>query len=73
MADDVCITVNDNGPGIADELLPRVFDAFFTTRPQGTGLGLAVVHAVAAAHNGSVSVSSSSLGTTFTIKLPVTE
>ena len=69
--DNVCITVSDNGPGIPDALLPRIFDAFFTTRPQGTGLGLAVVQAVAAAHNGAASVSSSSLGTTFTIKLPV--
>lgn len=69
--DDVCITVSDNGPGIPDELLPRVFEAFFTTRPQGTGLGLAVVAAVAAAHSGTASVSSSSLGTTFTLKLPV--
>ncbi len=71
--DDVCITVSDNGPGIPDELLPRVFDAFFTTRPQGTGLGLSVVQAVAAAHNGNVGVNASSLGTTFTIQLPVSE
>ncbi|MDJ0757807.1 MAG: ATP-binding protein [Woeseiaceae bacterium] len=73
VADDVCLSVSDNGPGIPDELLPRVFDAFFTTRPQGTGLGLSVVQAVAAAHNGSATVSSSSLGTTFTLKLPVSE
>ncbi|MDJ0917596.1 MAG: ATP-binding protein [Woeseiaceae bacterium] len=73
VADDVCVSVSDNGPGIPDELLPRVFDAFFTTRPQGTGLGLSVVKAVAAAHNGSATVSSSSLGTTFTLKLPVAE
>ncbi len=67
------ISVSDNGPGVAEELLPRLFEPFFTTRPQGTGLGLAVVQQVAAAHGGSASVASSKLGTTFTIELPLTE
>ena len=68
--DTVHLCVSDNGPGVPDEALPRLFEPFFTTRPQGTGLGLSVVKAVAAAHGGDVSVASSDLGTSFTIMLP---
>ena len=64
----LCVT--DDGPGIPEELGNRVFEPFFTTRPQGTGLGLSVVKAVATAHAGDVSVASSDLGTCFTIQLP---
>ena len=66
------LSVSDNGPGITEDVLPRLFEPFFTTRPQGTGLGLAVVHAVAKAHNGDIDVSTSDKGTTFTIRLPAT-
>ncbi len=44
--------VQDNGPGIPDALLEQIQEAFFTTRPQGTGLGLAVAQVVAKAHKG---------------------
>ena len=64
----LCVT--DDGPGIPEELRERVFEPFFTTRPQGTGLGLSVVKAVAASHGGEVSVATSNLGTCFTIQLP---
>ena len=67
----VTLTVSDNGPGIPAEILPRVFEPFFTTRPQGTGLGLAVVKTVATAHGGSVAVDSSAAGTKFSLRLPV--
>lgn len=69
--DDALITVRDNGPGIADDVLPQIFEPFFTTRPQGTGLGLAVVRAVAEAHGGRVTVESGAGGTCFTISLPL--
>lgn len=68
--DDIHLCVTDNGPGIPADIQPRLFDAFFTTRPQGTGLGLSVVKAVVAAHNGNVSVSTSERGTSFTIRMP---
>lgn len=69
----VFFTVSDDGPGIADDVLPRIFDPFFTTRPQGTGLGLAVVRAVAKALGGDISVQNLSKGTRFTLDLPLPE
>jgi two-component system sensor histidine kinase FlrB len=68
--DSVHLCVTDDGPGIPRELRTRVFEPFFTMRPQGTGLGLSVVKAVATAHGGDVSVGTSDLGTCFTIQLP---
>ena len=50
----VLIAVEDNGPGVPEVLQQQIFEPFFTTRPQGTGLGLAVVQAVAHSHNGMV-------------------
>lgn len=50
----VLIAVEDNGPGVPAHLQQQIFEPFFTTRSQGTGLGLAVVQAVAHSHNGLV-------------------
>lgn len=52
------LTVEDDGPGIPDENLPRIFTPFFTTKASGTGLGLAVVQRIVDAHGGSISVQS---------------
>ncbi|MGB5257959.1 MAG: ATP-binding protein [Woeseiaceae bacterium] len=68
--DSIHLCVTDDGPGIPAAIGERVFEPFFTTRPQGTGLGLSVVKAVATAHGGDVSVASSEIGTCFTIQLP---
>ncbi len=73
------VTVTDDGPGIAPEILPRVFERFVradTSRArrqngQSTGLGLSIVAAVVAAHKGRASVTSEPGRTTFTLRLPV--
>ena len=52
------LVLQDNGPGIEEEQRERIFSPFFTTRPDGTGLGLAVVKAVVDAHRGEVQVES---------------
>lgn len=67
------ISVEDNGPGIAAENLPRIFDPFFSTKPvgQGTGLGLFIVHEIVGQHGGSVSVESEAgRGARFTVHIP---
>lgn len=64
--------IKDNGPGIPDELQRRVLEPFFTTKPQGTGLGLTVVQAVIHAHNGTLWIDSTpGEGATVGIRLPV--
>lgn len=66
------LVLEDNGPGIPEALQEQIFDPFFTTRANGTGLGLAVVHAVIAAHHGTVELDPSYTGgARFVIRLPV--
>ncbi len=71
---DVEMIVEDNGPGMSKETQARVFEPFFTTRPAGTGLGLAVVQSTARAHGGDVNVSSRlGEGTRFTLRIATSE
>ncbi len=71
---DICITIRDNGPGISKEIQQQVFDPFYTTRTQGTGLGLAVVQAVARAHGGRIElVSEQGRGSEFRVILPAVQ
>ncbi|MGH8167920.1 MAG: sensor histidine kinase, partial [Woeseiaceae bacterium] len=71
--DRIWLTVSDNGHGIAPETRARLFEPFFTTRPQGTGLGLAVVRTVAEAHDGQVVCHSGAGGTVFALCIPAAE
>jgi two-component system sensor histidine kinase FlrB len=69
--DRVEFTVRDNGPGIAPSLQSRVFEPFFSTRPAGTGLGLAVVKTVTEAHGGDLKLRSEpERGTSIEMNLP---
>ncbi len=68
---DVVIEVEDNGRGIPEEDLSRIFSPFFGTNPSGAGLGLPAVRRIARAHGGRVEVvSTMGRGSTFTIRLP---
>jgi PAS domain S-box-containing protein len=69
----VRISVADEGTGIAPELMPRIFDPYFTTRQTGSGLGLATVYAIVKKHGGHVAARSRlGAGTAFDVWLPAT-
>jgi C4-dicarboxylate-specific signal transduction histidine kinase len=66
----VAITIRDNGMGIAEDDLPRIFDPYFTTRRAGTGLGLAIAKNIIEALGGSIGVvTRAGAGTDFRIEL----
>ncbi|MBN2374895.1 MAG: hypothetical protein JXD22_00740 [Sedimentisphaerales bacterium] len=64
------ITVSDTGPGIAPEVMSKIFNPFFTTKDTGTGLGLAIVHRLVECHGGTISAGNNQEGgAVFTILL----
>lgn len=70
----VYIKVSDTGPGIAPEVLPKIFDPFFSTKKTGSGLGLSVSYNIIKSHRGQIQAESTlGKGTTFTISLPKKE
>jgi PAS domain S-box-containing protein len=70
----VMISIQDHGCGIAADLVPRIFDPYFTTKQSGSGLGLAMVHSIIAKHEGYIAVQSTlGVGTTFSVYLPACE
>jgi CheY-like chemotaxis protein len=70
----VKISILDYGCGIPADVLPRIFDPYFTTKSDGSGLGLATSYAIVAKHGGNLSVKSKpGEGTVFTIELPSTQ
>ena len=71
---EVAIEVEDNGPGMAEEVRKRIFEPFFTTKPQGvgTGVGLSVSLGIVTAHGGRIEVRSApGEGTCFAVLLPM--
>jgi two-component system NtrC family sensor kinase len=69
----VCLKVQDNGPGIPEEVMPRIFDPFFTTKPpgEGSGLGLSVSYGIVTELGGSLRAENRPEGgTAFTLELP---
>jgi signal transduction histidine kinase/CheY-like chemotaxis protein len=67
------VSVKDQGNGIAPEHLSRIFEPYFTTKPKGNGLGLAIVNSIISKNNGSIKVTAHcGKGTVFTLCLPVT-
>jgi signal transduction histidine kinase/CheY-like chemotaxis protein len=69
--DYIRISIRDEGVGIPDDYLKRIFDPYFTTKPKGTGLGLATTYSIIKNHNGLITVDSEvHYGSTFTVYLP---
>ena len=71
---EVVISVRDNGPGIPQKILDKIFQPFFTTKPtgQGTGLGLSLAYDIVKAHGGELKVETKEgEGTEFIIELPI--
>jgi signal transduction histidine kinase len=72
-ANAVEVRIEDNGQGIPPDILPRIWDPFFTTKDvgEGTGLGLSIVHELVERHGGTIECETKlGAGTTFTVKLP---
>jgi two-component system, NtrC family, sensor histidine kinase HydH len=66
--------IEDSGSGMTEETVSRMFDLFFTTKAQGTGLGMAVVRSVIDLHGGALTINSTpGQGTRVTVRLPIAE
>lgn len=69
--DQIAISVSDNGPGVPADLMDRIFNPFFTTKDNGMGLGLAIVHQIAESLHGNVQVANSpGGGAVFSFSIP---
>src|SRR5262249_19241716 len=64
------VSVRDSGPGIAAEQVEQVFDAFFTTKPGGIGIGLAISRSILSAHGGRIWADAAGRGAAFHFTLP---
>ncbi len=76
MCDYALVRITDNGHGMSPEIMARIFEPYFTTKPagEGSGLGLAVAHGIIANHGGAISVQSElGAGSTFEVFLPLQE
>ncbi|MCX7821385.1 MAG: ATP-binding protein [Brevinematales bacterium] len=71
--DSICISIIDNGIGIDQDKLQRIFEPYFTTKDYGTGLGLTIVYKVIKEHGGDIKVEShKDRGTSFSLYIPIT-
>jgi signal transduction histidine kinase len=68
----IALMVEDTGIGIPADKLDRIFDLYFTTKPEGSGIGLSIVYRIAQLHGGEIEVvSTEGRGTTFRLWLPL--
>jgi signal transduction histidine kinase len=73
-AEEIVVEIQDNGPGIPAEVMPKIFEPFFSTKPkeQGTGLGLPITREIVEAHGGRIEVESErGRGALFRVRLPI--
>ncbi|HVV82429.1 MAG TPA: protoglobin domain-containing protein [Kofleriaceae bacterium] len=63
------ITVRDHGPGVPADVVPRIYEPFFSTKEGGTGMGMAIVHSLVSLHGGTITLSNPG-GASFTVTLP---
>lgn len=70
-AEHVSIRVEDNGPGVPEDLRPRLFEPYVTTKDHGTGLGLSIVQRIVVEHGGEISYEPGHAGACFRVVLPV--
>ncbi|MCR5761716.1 MAG: GHKL domain-containing protein [Sphaerochaetaceae bacterium] len=71
-SNNVCISVEDNGCGMTEEQMVKIFEPYYTTKATGTGLGLTNIYKIVKEHGGEITVNSTvNAGTVFTISLPV--
>jgi signal transduction histidine kinase len=73
LGDHLAVEIEDDGPGIPDEVAEQVFDAFFTTKPpgEGTGLGLDIAKRIVARHHGDLRLKPVVRGACFQVLLPL--
>ena len=64
------VEIEDEGGGIVEEILPKIFNPFFTTKEKGVGLGLSIAHKIIEQHSGKLSVRNTEKGVSFSIELP---
>ncbi len=72
--DEAHVTISDNGVGMSHDVMERIYDPFFTTKPvgEGTGLGMAIVYGIVQEHGASISVESApGIGTSFQLRIPL--
>ena len=72
----VCIEISDTGPGIPEDILPHIFEQFFTTKEEGkgTGLGLSLAYNIVKNHGGNIMAKNKpGQGTTFIIEFPIAD
>jgi signal transduction histidine kinase len=67
----VCISVSDSGPGVPEKMMKNIFDPFYTTKSNSSGIGLSICHRIVTDHGGALDVSTADIGgAVFIIKIP---